>query len=393
MNPNQPEEGALEGRSVAITGRLASMKRDEAITLIGIVGGSYVKSPDTETRFLIVGEGGWPLRDDGRLTRSLEEARRLRGAGHAIEIMTETDFLVSAGLDDLRRLYTAQQLARILKVPAGTIGTWVRRDLIRPVKIVNRLLYFDFPTVSGAKLLHDLIRSGVPPSRIRESLQQLERWLPSVGKSLRQLGILESGGHLLVRLRDGALADPSGQIRLDFGSEPASSEARSLARPIALNTPSHEQSWSETAVRLVDAGRLQEAADAYHKALIIEGPHAEMAFNLANVLYELGRKEEAVQRFLQTVEIDPAYLEAWNNLANAQFDVGRGQDAVRSLRKALAVDPTYPDAHYNLAEILYEIGSIADARSHWQAYLDEDPNSSWAEHVRERLAATKETIV
>ena len=54
----------------------------------------------------------------------------------------------------------------------------------------------------------------------------------------------------------------------------------------------------------------------------------------------------------------------------------------------MAVDPRYPDAHYNLAEIFYQIGSVEEARPHWEAYLEEDPNSTWADHVRERLEAT-----
>ena len=42
-------------------------------------------------------------------------------------------------------------------------------------------------------------------------------------------------------------------------------------------------------------------------------------------------------------------------------------------------------AHYNLAEALAVVGDLERARKHWRAYLTFDPNSRWAEQVRQRL--------
>ncbi|MCA9726147.1 MAG: tetratricopeptide repeat protein [Candidatus Eisenbacteria bacterium] len=461
MNRTPIRDGALQGMHVAFTGRLSSMKREEALTFLEMVGAAHDRAPGPETDFLVVGEASRLLDDEGQPTSSLARARSLRDQGSGIAILSETDFLALLGLDELLRLYTTQQLGRILKVPGREIATWVRRGLIRPVKVVNRLYYFDFAQVASAKFLLDLIHSGVPIARIRDNLREMEGWYPGVGKSLVQLGVMERDGRILIRLADGSLADPNGQLQMEFSAlgrshesatqrvraavdpadlvlddaaadmpldDPASpvGPRRELAdrterlpgedgatrgrgrsavgqvipfpttrrganeEPRSIRQEGAAETWFEMALRHEEDGRLAEAADAYHKALAVDGPSAELSFNLGNVLYGLERKEEAVQRFLQSVELEPAFIEAWNNLANALFEIGRSEEAVRSLRKALAVDPRYADAHYNLAEILHHLGRPSEAAAHWRAYLEQDPASEWAEHVRARLASIAE---
>ena len=131
---------ALEHRVVAITGRLASMSREEAMRRLAEAGAVYVKEPTPETDLLVVGQGGPPLGEDGRLTASLRTARDLREAGSAIEIVPEEELLAHLGVEgfDLDRLYTTEQLGRILGVSRQQdphtatldIHDFARRDLI-----------------------------------------------------------------------------------------------------------------------------------------------------------------------------------------------------------------------------------------------------------------------
>jgi tetratricopeptide (TPR) repeat protein len=389
------------------------MSREQALTFLEMVGAFHDRAPLDGTDYLVVGEASRLLTEEGHPSASLSTARALRESGAAIGILSETQFLALLGLEELLRLYTTQQLSRILKVPDREIASWVRRGLIRPVKVVHRLHYFDYAQVASAKFLLDLVRSGVPVSRIRENLREMEAWYPGVGKSLVQLGVMERDGQLMVRLEDGSLADSRGQLQIQFDvagapndtvAKSQEAQPRNVVRfPRAQASESKRTerteersseresaspfggSWFDAALSFEESGWLEDAAAAYQKALAIDGPSAELAFNLGNVLYRLGRKEESVQRFLQAVELEPAFIESWNNLANAFFDIDRPEEAVRALRKALAVDPRYADAHYNLAEVLHHLGRNGEAAVHWQAYLEEDPASEWAEHVRERL--------
>jgi tetratricopeptide (TPR) repeat protein len=391
-----PAPRPLEGREVAITGRMIALDREQAIRLVGELGGSYAETPGPETSLLVLGDAGWPLRRDGRLTHHVDKARELQAEGHAIEIVSEAEFLSGVGRGELgggtQRLYTTQQLARILKVEVSEITSWVRQGLIRPVQELYRVLYFDFPQVASAKALQGLLAAGVRTAEIRKSLHQVQSWWPNAARSIAQLGTLAEGSTLLVRLESGALAEADGQLHLDFGDDEAAASSGSIV-PLADHTaPQTAEEWFRHAVELEEGEHLEEAADAYHACLLSGGPEAAACFNLGNVLYRMGRPEEAAQRYMQTVEIDGDYVEAWNNLGNALGDAGRLQRAVKAYRRALEIMPRYPDAHYNLAETLFALGEIEDAREHWRAYLDLDPSSSWAATVRTRLETTEEAV-
>src|SRR5215831_11930551 len=60
--------------SVAFTGRLACMTRAEAFEVVRQRGGTPSEAVTKRTKLLIVGELGWPLLDDGRLSNKLTRA-------------------------------------------------------------------------------------------------------------------------------------------------------------------------------------------------------------------------------------------------------------------------------------------------------------------------------
>ena len=53
--------------------------------------------------------------------------------------------------------------------------------------------------------------------------------------------------------------------------------------------------------------------------------------------------------------------------------------------RAIALEPLYADAHLNYAETLLAMNRRELARRHFRAYLAQDPDSHWADHVRARL--------
>jgi tetratricopeptide (TPR) repeat protein len=373
----------LRGREVAFTGRLASMTRAEAADLVAAHGGRFALSPTRHTAFLVVGQEGWPLQEDGRLTRKLIKARALEKEGAPIAVLAEEVFLGLLGLEerleDIHRIYTTGQVARILGLPGSTVRAWARAKLIEPVRTVNRLSYFDFRQIAGAKAICELVRAGIPPARIRRSLEGLRGLRLGAEEPLLQLALIEEDGRLLARLRDGLLLEPSGQLCFDFSPRGAET--------LAMDTgPLSAAEWFERALEHEEAGRLSEAERAYAEAAAQGGFGPELPFNHGNVLYGLGRKEEACAKFRQALGIEPTYAEAWNNLGNSLADLGRLDEAVGAYERALAVEPGYADAHFNLAETLHQMGLAADAAPHWRAYLRQDARSAWARQALSRLA-------
>lgn len=382
----------LAGQHIALTGRLASLSREEAATRIRELGGEYVTQVRAETTLLVVGRDGFPLARDGRLSRNLQAAQELRKQGSCIQIVPEEEFLRRVGWEEkedaIHQLYSSAQLSRILGVSEQRIRSWMRRKLITPVRQEQRVCYFDFQQVSIAKSISELTQAGVTPQQLRRSFEQLDQWLPvDAAASLQQLNLVGRDGELMVRLGDGKIADASGQLQFDF-SEPEPAEEVEEPEPASVSPLSAGRSsdeWFEQGVLHEEAGRWQRAREAYEASLESGGATPEIFFNLGNVLFELGETDDAAASFRRAVEDDPQYVEAWSNLGSVLSELGDLDGAEKAFRTAIAIAPLYADAHYNLAETLDQLGRRDEAARHWQAYLSQDPHSSWAREVRRRL--------
>jgi len=329
----------------------------------------------------VVGQDGWPLGKDGRLTRKLQQAR-WRQRSQPLVILTEADFLARLGLDassgDVQCLSTAQ-LSSVVHVSGDRIRSWVQLGLVQPTETLHGVHYFDFQQVRWAKTLCDFAQAGVAPGRIRRSLEQLKNWMPDVDRPLAQLAVLEKDGQLVVRLREGLLAEPTGQGLFDFSEEPAAATVQ------VASGPQTAEQWFQAGCEHEQAGRLAEAARAYRQVLRAGRRDPDACFNLANVLYALGQKEQAAERFRQVVEVDPRYAEAWNNLGVVLSELDQYEEAVAALQSAVQSDPSYADAHFNLADTLDQLERQSEALPHWRAYVHLDPTSPWGRYARERL--------
>lgn len=101
---------------------------------------------------------------------------------------------------------------------------------------------------------------------------------------------------------------------------------------------------------------------------------------------ESGAHGEALDAYESALALGATSAELHFNLGNALADSGRPAEAIEVYRKALTLQSRYADAHSNLAESYVQLGDLIEAHRHWRAYLREDPYSSWASLIRERLA-------
>jgi tetratricopeptide (TPR) repeat protein len=184
-----------------------------------------------------------------------------------------------------------------------------------------------------------------------------------------------------VRTDDGRLAEPSGQLLLEFDRK------ESLAALAFCRTESEAEAFRRAVEREED--RPLEAAAIYQELIAQRGPHASLAFNLANALYAAEDPEGARSHYQQATDLDPQHPGAWNNLANVLAELDRPQEAISAYRRALALDPRLADARFNLAQTLVEIGRPDEAVLHWRAYLAADGDSAWADYARERIEAAR----
>src|SRR6266566_2716594 len=106
--PDQSTNSPLQG-NLAFTGRLASMKREEAFALVRHHGGTPRRGGTRKTAVLVVGELGWPLLSDGQPSKSLSLAK-----SYGVPIASEGRFLEWTGRaipDDTAKTFSAAQLS------------------------------------------------------------------------------------------------------------------------------------------------------------------------------------------------------------------------------------------------------------------------------------------
>ncbi len=237
--------------------------------------------------------------------------------------------------------------------------------------------------MAGAKSLSELVRAGITAVRLRQSLRRLRGWLGDIADPLSQLTRLEHSRQLVVRLDNGQLAEPGGQLLFEFSGDAGEALPTSVPWVSQVNSP---EQWFELGFRAEDRGDHHQAVHAYRQALLAGGPSAETCFNLANTLCSLGEYAGASERYRQVLELDPNFWEAWNNLGTVLTYDGQNEEAVEAYRQALRLHPHYADAHYNLADTLEELDRSEEAFDHWSAYLQLEPLGAGAEFARTCLS-------
>ncbi|MCI0683290.1 MAG: tetratricopeptide repeat protein [Gemmataceae bacterium] len=358
------------------------MARAEAQALVRSLGGQPENSVTRRTSILVVGQEGWPLQKDGQLTRKLQMAKKAAVLGHRVAVVGELDWLDDLGLGDqanhIRRRFTLGQLGTLLKIPRSRLQAWMRAGLVAPVESVQGVKYFAYQQVANLRSLWEMTQSGVTIADLRHSLHRLAKWFPSVSSACPSASLLEQQGQILVRLDNGTLAEPSGQLQLDFGDD---HEAVAAQSPKDLSAAE----WLKRGCACEESGNLDDAARAYRQALFAGGPQADACFNLGNVLYNLGQLGQAAERYRQALELDHAFAAAWNNLGNVLAELGEHDEAIAAFEQALQTCPDYADAHYGLADTLQTVNRFLDARPHWKEYLRLEPMGEWAVYARRCL--------
>ncbi|MFH5806552.1 tetratricopeptide repeat protein [Alienimonas sp. DA493] len=413
-----PEDPAdpppLAGETVAFTGTLASMTHAAAARLVKDLGGTFAERLTRSTTLLIVGEEGWPLADDGAPTVKFRRAAEWNRTGEAtVRLLAESDWLRLAGLSagepgaslggdlsaGVRRLYTPAMLSGLLDVTPGRIRAWARDGLIRPVKTVHRLPYFDFAEVARTRTLAKLLAAGVSKADLAAGLAALAEVFGEEAVAAGRLDLLARDGRLLVR-DDAGLREPAtGQRVLEFASDEPSRDGDAPDEPpspalLRLPDPDGGRAerrsaaeWLRLGVERLDADDPAAAEAALRACLAKEPTHPEAHFHLADALFRTGRPDAAAERYRAATEHDPRYLEAWVQLGCVRASGGEHRSAAKAFRTALEIHGDLPEAHFHLAESLHALGDAA-AEEHYRAYLAHDDRGPWAQLARARLGVT-----
>jgi hypothetical protein len=367
--------GLFEKQSVAFTGRCVALSRAAAEAIVVREGGEVTKNVSDRTSLLVVGSMGWPLQRSGRLTRKLDDARRLQRSGAPLVVEGEREFLRRLGRDLHSAVHrvTLAEMASLVSAPPQRLLYWVSTGLVTPVEVRDEIAFFSFSEVARCTALAQLASAGINGGRLLRSLQQLQVWLPETAAILDRLA--PDGRRLSVRDNAGRRIEPRGQYLIDFGDSDSAD----------ISYPGDAEWLFAEAVECEQAGNFAEAEAAYRRLLERDGHDVDVLYNLANLLVEQGRREEAVHLYEAAVGRDAEFVEGWTNLGAAQLELGKFQDALRAYQRACDLDRQYPAALFGLAKAFDACGYRGEARWRWQDFLQQQPTGDWADYARGRL--------
>ena len=384
----------LEPLRIAFYGKLGGATLRDAHRHVRRLGGTPVSHEARDVDWIVLGEAELPLSD---LTDDLPPWHRLRAAGGRLRILSETEFWQETGRADAlppTPLHTAAALARMLDVPLSVIRRWHRRGLLRPVRVIHKLAYYDFAQAVAARQLARLLQQGVSPRSIESQLRALARFVPQAAHSLDQLSLMVEQGQILVRLDDGWI-DRRGQRHFDFELGGRTEDASDPSPPDpaprqADDRPTTVEGWVARAEAMEDEGRVEAAIACYRAALArAPAPDPVLAFRLGELLHGAGDLGGARERFYMALEWDPDFVEARANLGCVLAELGQLERAADAFEEALATHPEYADAHFHLADVRERLGDRAAACAHMEQFLALVPRGPWADAVRARFAQWK----
>lgn len=291
-----------------------------------------------------------------------------------------------SGNETVARLFSAREVAEILKLRPGRLASWERMGIVAPSARAGRRRAYTFADLLAARTTRRLVDSGVSLRVIRRAVESLREAEPGMARPVTDAR-LHPEGHQLVARHDGVRFDPvTGQRLLDFDVDALREDVVRTLRP----QPSKRQ--RDAYAHYLEGLRLDEeettrgrAEEAYRRAIELDPRLATALTNLGNLRLVAGDRAEAEALYRRALAADPSQAEAPYNLAYLLVERGSHHEAVPLFERALSLKPDFAEAHFNLAMALTELGRRERARAHWQRYLALDPQGAWASVARQHL--------
>lgn len=401
---SEHSQDLLQGRRVALVGRLVGMSRRDFEQLVREHGGSIGSRVDGDTELVVVGDESTDFDRIARESDLFDEAARAAWREGRLQLVRESELWARLGLVEsaqgVKRLYTPAMLADLVRVPVRAVRHWHRQGQLVAGHEVGRLPYFDFEEVRVAGRLASLLAAGCSLRQIDRKLAELARRLPDMPRPLADASVVVSGSRLYVR-RGESLAEPTGQLLIDFEiADDAAGEHDDRGEVIAI--PLHAavapgEAWSPSlgtddlrslADDFEETGEPERAIEVY-RAILMSGDYtAEDHFSLAELLYRSGDLAAARERYYAAIELDEEYVEARANLGCVLAEQDEHALAEAAFRGALRYHPDFADAHYHLARLLDSLDRRTEASRHWERFLELAPASPWAEEALDRTGAS-----
>ena len=178
-------------------------------------------------------------------------------------------------------------------------------------------------------------------------------------------------------------------IDVDLAKEPtteakaAASEASQLVQVAeVVGATLTANDWSARATHLFFAGLLEQAIDAYDKAIALQPRNHVNWYNKSVVLGALKRHEDALLAANTALAIKPDYEKAYHNKGAALGELERYVEAQAAFDQALTLKPDDADTLNNMGVTLQKLGRHEEALTFYNKALALKPGYASAHFNR-----------
>jgi tetratricopeptide (TPR) repeat protein len=160
----------------------------------------------------------------------------------------------------------------------------------------------------------------------------------------------------------------------------------SLYEATVRAAPHSARAWTNLAHAYGEAGRAEQARDAYQRALramgegtttVVRRPspqqEAQELALVANIEQQQGNSAEAERKFRAALARDPTLVSAYNNLGLTLNALGRPDEAEEAFASAIRLYPEFAAAHNNRGNMLFRRGDLATAKAAYEVAVRLNP--------------------
>ena len=132
-------------------------------------------------------------------------------------------------------------------------------------------------------------------------------------------------------------------------------------------------------------GKLDEAIEAYKKAISVKSDSAKAYNNMGVALKEQQKLDEAIEAYKKAFEINPEYAEAYYNMGVILQQQSKLDKALEAYKKALSINPNDADAYNNVGTTLQNQGKLEEAIEAYKKALSIRPDYGNSKHMLSAL--------
>jgi tetratricopeptide (TPR) repeat protein len=171
-----------------------------------------------------------------------------------------------------------------------------------------------------------------------------------------------------------------------------------LAKALSEEQKNQQQALAsfQNGVSLAQQNKIDEAVEAFRKAVELKPDLAEAYINLGLLLFRQDKTDEAEKALLKALELKPEDTKVKEALGGVYFEKAKGllqqdktDEALETLKLSYGYNPTDPYTNYLLGYAYSQKGLKEEAIKSFETFLQLEPNAPQAAQVKEIIENLK----